>query len=111
MKRLLILAFLIGLFGGFGSRQSAVGREADPPKTKSAEPYYTRTQDVVYGRVYGSALTLDVIKPTTPLNGAAVVWVVSGGWLSSHEAITPQSIDLIAGECLRRGYTVFAVVH
>src|SRR5207237_4087293 len=85
--------------------------EPDPPKGVAAGTYYTRTEDVVYGRIYGSALTMDVVKPSTKPNGAAVVWIVSGGWLSAHEAITTQSIDVMAGEHLRRGYTVFAVVH
>jgi acetyl esterase/lipase len=40
-------------------------------------------------------------------NGAAVVWVVSGGWVSSHAGINPSPIN----EFLKRGYTVFAVVH
>jgi hypothetical protein len=49
----------------------------------AAEPYYIRTEDIVYGRLYGSALTMDVLKPTTQPNGAGVVWVVSGGWFRS----------------------------
>ncbi len=74
---------------------------ADPP------PAYVRTEDVIYGRKYGSALTLDVFRPTEKTNGAAVVFVVSGGWFSSHEAINPEWFP----ELLRRGYTVFPVVH
>ncbi|MFO1501380.1 MAG: alpha/beta hydrolase [Verrucomicrobiota bacterium] len=67
---------------------------------------FTRTEDVVYGRKFGTALTLDVFQPKQP-NGAAVLFIVSGGFFSSHEAIN-------AGFCrpfLDRGYTVFAVVH
>lgn len=71
------------------------------------KPEFTRIQDVVYGRKYGTALTLDVFTPKEKANGAAVVWVVSGGWFSAHEAISPGPIE----EFLRRGYTVFAVVH
>lgn len=71
-----------------------------------AEEAFTRTQDVVYGRKYGTALTLDVFAPKNP-NGAAVIWVVSGGWFSSHDAVNPGPI----AEYLKRGYTVFAVVH
>ena len=36
-----------------------------------------------------------------------MIWVVSGGWFSGHEAINTGFLD----ELLRRGYTVFAVVH
>ena len=50
---------------------------------------------------------MDVFTPKTGANGAAIVWVVSGGWFSSHDAIGPGFID----EFLKRGYTVFAVVH
>jgi acetyl esterase/lipase len=53
------------------------------------------------------ALTMDVITPKTKTNGAAVVWVVSGGYFSSHEAINPVFVSIL----LKRGYSVFAVVH
>jgi acetyl esterase/lipase len=68
---------------------------------------WTRKQDIVYGRKYGTALTFDVFTPKEKANGAAIVWVVSGGWFSSHDAINPAFI----AELLGRGYTVFAVVH
>src|SRR4029077_14870438 len=35
------------------------------------------------------------------------IWAVSGGWFSAHEAISMAFLD----ELLKRGYTVFAVVH
>jgi acetyl esterase/lipase len=73
------------------------------PQTK---PKYTRTEDVIYGRKFGTALTLDVIKPEQP-NGYGVIFCVSGGFFSSHEAISPAFYR----ELLNRGYTVFAVVH
>jgi acetyl esterase/lipase len=67
---------------------------------------YKRTEDVIYGRKFGTALTLDVIEPEKK-NGAAVIWMVSGGFFSSHEAINPASYKPL----LDHGYTVFAVVH
>jgi len=71
-------------------------------------PTYTRTADVVYARKLGVALTLDVFQPTAvPAHGAAVIALVSGGWKSSHEGISPGSY----APYLARGYTVFAVVH
>jgi len=70
-------------------------------------PDFTRKEDVVYGRKYGTALTMDVLTPKENANGAAVVWVISGGWFSGHEAINPAAVE----ELLKRGYTVFAVVH
>jgi acetyl esterase/lipase len=77
---------------------AAAGWAADEP--------YQRTRDVIYGRKYGLALTMDVLTPKQA-NGAAVIWVISGGWFSSPASINPPFVQ----ELLRRGYTVFAVVH
>ena len=71
------------------------------------EPSFRRTEDVIYGRKFGTALTLDVFRPTAHSNGLGVIAVVSGGWVSSHEGINPASMTLWTD----RGYTVFAVVH
>jgi acetyl esterase/lipase len=67
---------------------------------------FTRTEDVIYGRKFGVALTLDVLRPAQP-NGYGLVFMVSGGWFSSHDAINPAYL----APFLDRGYTVFAVVH
>lgn len=67
---------------------------------------FIRTEDVIYGRKFGTALTLDVFQPTKP-NGAGVILVVSGGWFSSHDAVNAK----ILMPFLDRGYTCFAVVH
>ena len=72
---------------------------------------FTRQQDVIYGRKYGMALTMDLFRPTGHPNGAAVIDVVSGGWVSSHDSIaTPLFLANIARQTAR-GYTVFAVCH
>jgi acetyl esterase/lipase len=70
-----------------------------------------RTQDVVYGHKAGMALTLDVFEPAHK-NGAGIIFLVSGGWASSHDDlstvhVTPEYYSIYLG----RGYTVFAVVH
>ena len=67
---------------------------------------FTRSEDVIYGRKFGTALTMDVFTPVKP-NGAAVILAVSGGWFSAHEAINMELVTPF----LKRGYTVFAVVH
>jgi acetyl esterase/lipase len=77
------------------------------PARPAEEPAFTRTEDVIYGRKPGIALTMDVLTPKQNANGAAVIWVVSGGWFSSHDNIRPAGY----AEFLKRGYTVFAVVH
>src|SRR4051794_5830768 len=80
---------------------------AGPATPAADELPYTRVEDVIYGRKYGTALTLDVLKPKQGANGAGVVLVVSGGFVSSHESINPAMVRPL----LDRGYTVFAVVH
>jgi acetyl esterase/lipase len=50
---------------------------------------------------------MDVFKPKGAANGAAVIFAVSGGFISSHEKINPAFVKPF----LARGYTVFAVVH
>ena len=69
-------------------------------------PKFTRTEDVIYGRKFGTALTLDVFQPEKP-NKCAAIFVVSGGFFSSHDAINAK----FYAPLLERGYTVFAVVH
>lgn len=68
---------------------------------------FTRTEEVIYGRKFGVALTLDVFQPTKDANGHGIVFMVSGGWFSAHEAINPGFYK----PYLDRGYNVFAVVH
>ncbi len=67
---------------------------------------FQRTEDVIYGRKFGTALTLDVFQPRKS-NGAGIILLVSGGWFSAHEAINPDAFRPL----LARGYTVFPVVH
>jgi acetyl esterase/lipase len=67
---------------------------------------FKRTEDVIYGRKSGMALTLDMFQPTKA-NGAGILWLVSSGYGSAHEAINPKYFRAF----LARGYTVFAVVH
>jgi acetyl esterase/lipase len=67
---------------------------------------FKRTEDVIYARKFGTALTLDVFQPEKQ-NGAGVIFMVSGGFFSSHEAINPGFYKPL----LDHGYAVFAVVH
>src|SRR5437879_116006 len=72
----------------------------------AAEPTSTRKEDVIYGRKFGVALTMDVFTPRQNANGAGLIFAVSGGWYSAKEAINVKFVE----EFLQRGYTVFAVV-
>jgi acetyl esterase/lipase len=73
----------------------------------AADPSFSRKQDVIYGRKFGTALTMDVFTPTKDAKGVGVIVVVSGGFISSHEAILPALIQPLTN----RGYMAFAVVH
>ncbi|HYH64834.1 MAG TPA: alpha/beta hydrolase [Urbifossiella sp.] len=77
------------------------------PASAQPDPGYTRTPDVIYGRKFGTVLTMDVFTPKAKANGAGVIWCVSGGWFSSHANINPA----YAKPFVDRGYTVFQVVH
>jgi acetyl esterase/lipase len=77
------------------------------PASADDKPAFERQRDVIYGRKYGTALTMDVFTPSSGANGAAVVWVVSGGWFSDSRSVNAG----FAQPFLKRGYTVFAVVH
>jgi acetyl esterase/lipase len=75
------------------------------------KPAYDRKADVIYGRKHGTALTMDVFTPKSGANGLGIILAVSGGWFSAHEVIdNPLFLNLVK-EYLKRGYTVFAVVH
>ena len=95
--RRLITPFFLVCLSLFGSTQLLRGDE----------PRFDRTEDVIYGRKFGTALTMDVFQPKTGRLGLGVVAVISGGWYSSHDSINPAAM----AQWTDRGYTVFAVVH
>jgi acetyl esterase/lipase len=76
------------------------------PLRLPAQPPPNRERDIVYHRLDGAAFTMDVFRPQKP-SGVGVLWMVSGGWVSNHQAIDtglPQAF-------LERGQTLFAIVH
>ena len=76
----------------------------------TADEPVRRTEDVVYGRKVGMALTLDLFQPVRS-NGCGLLFLVNGGWLSSKA--TPLMVTIRPDDYrvfLDRGYTVFAVV-
>jgi acetyl esterase/lipase len=100
MKKTVLIPFvLLGIATACQSPRAAAG-----PVAATAD--FKRTEDVIYGRKFGTALTLDVFEPNKK-NGAGIIFMVSGGFFSSHEAINPG----VYKPLLRHGYTVFAVVH
>ena len=69
---------------------------------------YTRIDDVIYGRKFGLAMTMDIFTPKEKANGKGVIFCVSGGWFSSKPGPT---VSPYFKPFLDRGYVVFAVVH
>jgi len=69
----------------------------------------TRIPDVIYMKAGGAAFTMDVFKPAKP-NKAAVVFMVSGGWVSDHAMLKTLGVAMerVFGDA---GFTVFEVVH
>lgn len=68
----------------------------------------TITADVIYGHKDGMALSYDVYAAEAP-NGAAVIYIVSGGWFSTWRA--PAERLGTFEPLLSEGFTVFAVRH
>ncbi len=77
--------------------------------SRAADPAPERERDVIYGRKFGTCLTFDVFNPKEK-NGAGVIVAVSGGWFSSPEMMNGIA-SVYGSELLKRGYTVFAVLH
>ncbi|MFT3882916.1 MAG: alpha/beta hydrolase [Gemmatales bacterium] len=77
------------------------------PSLHAQAPEVNVKEDVIYGRKYGVSLTMDVFTPNSNKNGAAVIMVASGGWVSAKEMVNRAFFN----EMLKRGYVVFVVVH
>ena len=90
-------------------------RAQEATSQPSTQPIFTRRADVIYGRKDGTALTMDVLTPAAAAgierNGAGVILVVSGGWVSSHDSVESPFLSIFYAPFIRRGYVVFAVVH
>jgi len=81
------------------------------PRWTAAEPPPPLTRnEIIYGRKFGTALTFDILRPEKT-NGYGLLFMVSGGFFSSHEAIDGALQGGLLTPFLERGYTVFAVVH
>lgn len=79
-------------------------------------PIATIEPDVIYGRVDALAMTYDLLKPTADANGATVIFMVSGGWISRwfdpRLAMMPEirGISLVH-DLLTDGYHVVMLRH
>jgi acetyl esterase/lipase len=103
VKRIHELILAVGLFCSI--EVSALGAET-----------YQITPDVVYGHKAGMALTFDVIRPNDQ-NGAAVLFMMSGGWFSSwlppEQFVGANPPFGLKGfrDLVDKGYTLMIVRH
>lgn len=72
-------------------------------------PGVTFRPDVVYGHKDGMALTYDVFTPKENAKGVGVLFMVSGGWVSTW--FPAKQTAVLFQPLLEKGYTVFAVRH
>lgn len=75
-------------------------------QTAIAQESNTGTE-IIYGRKDGMALTMIKLDPEKS-NGKAVIWTVSGNWVSSLSQVPGREKMKML---LDRGYTVFQVMH
>ena len=95
-RRVAVLAMVALLsLGVFATRAAAVEVEILP--------------DLVYGHKDGLAMTLDVLKPKSGANGAAILYMVSGGWVSRW-APPKESAERFQF-LVEKGYTMVIVRH
>ena len=75
--------------------------------TAIAQQKVTRISDVVYQHKDGMAFVFDMIRPAKQ-NGAAVLYILSGGWVSRDAAsISTGSYKSYTD----KGYAVFIISH
>jgi acetyl esterase/lipase len=65
--------------------------------------------DLVYGHKDGLAMTLDVLIPKGTANGAAIIYMVSGGWVSRWTK--PEEMVTRHRDLLEKGFTMAIVRH
>lgn len=101
MPRILILLVALDL------ALAAVVRSDAPSDAPPAIPPAGSAQ-LTYDRQDGRALTLSVVRPRRT-NGAAVIWIISGGWESRRLPVDDCREDLAV--YLEQGYTAVAIQH
>jgi len=96
-NRLLVAALLSSYFCGCANWTNA---EDSLPKIRP---------DVVYGHKDGMALTMDVFEPTGKRNGLGLLFMVSGGWVSTW--MPAEQMSAFFKPLSDEGYTIIAVRH
>ena len=73
-------------------------------------PPFRLTRDVIYGRKFGTALTLDLVQPKKAGNRAAVIELTSDTFTSGRQTISDSLFARYQG-LIDLGYTVVFVAH
>lgn len=87
------------------------------PFSNAQDSWRAIQYDVVYGHKAGMALTYDIVRPTEDPNGAAIAFMVSGGWVSRHfeaEGFFRENVPEKANvfeQLVQEGYTLYLVRH
>lgn len=68
---------------------------------------YTKNE-TIYGRKDGMALTMTVLTPKKKVNGKAIIYVLSGNWISSERML--DAFSERTGLYIDAGYTLFGVM-
>lgn len=68
-----------------------------------------RSEEIIYGRKDGLALTMMKFSPSENSKGKAVISVVSGNWVSNYGQI--PGFTRRSQHFIKAGYTVFLVMH
>ena len=76
-----------------------------------AQPKLDIMPDVVYGHKDGMALTMDVLKPKAGANGAAVIFMVSAGYVSAYTPPQQLADRSPFKDLLDNGFAVIALRH
>ena len=75
---------------------------------RSLQRDFKLIRDVIYGRKYGTALTLDVMQPSQKANGAAILELNNGDFVSQPKQYT-DAVFLHTQVLLNAGYTIVNV--
>ena len=75
----------------------------------SGQSVTVQSQEIIYGRKDGVAMTMVVQPPAATSNDKGIIWVVSGGWTSDYNWI--NMFKLLMKPLSDRGYTIFYVMH
>lgn len=102
-KPVLLLAVSMAAFGMASSAMA----KPPPVLVGTTDP----TEEVIYGRRDGMALTMLVYMPKVEQNGIGLLWIGSGGYNSGFEITKRIQSWGVLDIFLKKGITVFAVLH